>query len=60
MTYHKEINLTLSIFEDDSGAVEIAQKNPTPVRCGYEDIVVLSETEAIEVYRFLHRKFGGS
>lgn len=56
MAYTKEINRSLRISEDDEGTVAITQANQCTVQ---DDIVLLDEEEAIEVYRFLHRKFGG-
>jgi hypothetical protein len=59
--YFKEINRTLSIGENGAGSVSIVQRNTDKDWTGRkdDDIVMLDEAEAIEVYRFLHRKFGG-
>lgn len=54
MTYTKEISRSLRISEDDEGKVMLVQ-----VSYGGDDIVALDEDEAIEVYSFLHRMFGG-
>ncbi|CDK30089.1 iron(III) dicitrate outer membrane transporter precursor protein [Burkholderia phage AMP1] len=56
-TYTKEINRRLAIAEDDErDTVTLVQKAGPAVN---DDIVILDGDEAIEVYRFLHRKFGG-
>ncbi|AQT27794.1 hypothetical protein HOR67_gp32 [Ralstonia phage RS-PI-1] len=58
MTYTKQVNRRLSISEDDErDTVTLVQGNG----CldARDDIVILDGEEAIEVYRFLHRKFGG-
>ena len=55
-TYTKEINRSLRISEDDKGIVVVSQSNDTRMDA---DLVIMDEAEAIEVYKFLHRKFGG-
>lgn len=55
-TYTKEVNRSLRISEDGKGIVVISQNNDTHMDA---DLVIMDEAEAIEVYKFLHRKFGG-
>lgn len=60
MTYTKQVNRSLSISEDDErDTVTLTQQNAYAHPGGESDIVILDGDEAIEVYRFLHRKFGG-
>lgn len=53
--YTKEISRSLVISEGNKGYIKLMQRNERMTA----DIVLLGEDEAIELYRFLHRKFGG-
>jgi hypothetical protein len=60
MSYTKEINRTLTVHDNGKDTVSLIQKNPEDAyKDRPDDIIYLDEAEQIEVYRFLHNKFGG-
>jgi len=60
MAYTKDINRTLKVCDNGQGLITLVQENLETDYPGRDsDIVILDEEEAIEVYRFLHNRFGG-
>jgi hypothetical protein len=58
--YTKEINRTFSVYDNDKDSITLIQKNPDEAyKDRPDDIIYLNESEQIELYRFLHNKFGG-
>ncbi|QYD70133.1 hypothetical protein KZJ38_07445 [Paraburkholderia edwinii] len=60
MGYTKEINRTFTVYDNGKDSITLIQKNPEEqYKDRPDDIIYLDEAEQIELYHFLHNKFGG-